>query len=75
MNLKKMLERSNPLKEHRCGRIDCLVRTIGGKGSCDRHAVTYKIVCNKCGNVYVGELSRSVYTRRTKHMKSFSKKD
>ena len=74
-SLKKMLQRSNPLKERQCRRMDCLVCTTGGKGPCDRQGVTYEIVCNECDSVYIGESSRSAYTRGAEHMKVFSKKD
>ena len=74
-SLKKMLQRSSPLKERQCRRMDCLVCTTGGKGPCDRQGGTYEIVCNECDSVYIGESSRSAYTRGAEHMKLFSKKD
>jgi hypothetical protein len=50
-SLKKMLQRSSPLKERQCRRMDCLVCTTGGKDpatgkvSRTRSFVTNAIVC------------------------------
>ena len=34
-----------------------------GKGTCERQSVTYDIKCAECNDIYIGETSRSMYTR------------
>ena len=46
-----------------------------GEGPCNRESVTYEIKCIGCNNVYVGEKSRSAYTRRKEHSKSLGNKE
>ena len=38
-----------------------------GKGSCRSTSVTYELVCQACKSKYVGETSRSAYTRGREH--------
>ena len=45
-----------------------------GKGPCDRQSVTYNIKCGECNDIYMGETSRSAYTRGKEHMKLLAKK-
>ena len=54
---------------------DCPVCREDGKGPCDRQSVTYNIKCAECNDVYIGETSRSAYTREKGHMKSLPKKE
>ena len=46
-----------------------------GKGPCDRQSVTYDIKCAECNDIYIGETSRSAFTRGKEHMKSLAKKE
>ena len=46
-----------------------------GKGPCNRESVTYEIKCTGCNNVYVGETSRSAYTRGREHSKSLGNEE
>ena len=46
-----------------------------GKGQCDRQSLTYEIECGECNNIYVGETSRSAYTRGKEQIKSRSEKE
>ena len=41
----------------------------------DRQCVTYEIKGTECHNVYVGETSRSAFTRGREHEKSLSNKE
>ena len=68
--LKRLLQRSDPLRHTSCDREDCLVCTGGdGKNACDTNNVTYEIKCEKCGDIYVGETARNAYTRGKEHLK------
>ena len=73
--IKRLLQRSDPCKPRQCEREDCLVCRTDGKGPCDRQSVTYEIKCTECNNIYVGETSRSVYTRGKEHEMSLSDKE
>ena len=46
-----------------------------GKGPCDRQSVTYNIKFAECNDIYIGETSRSAYTRGKEHIKSLPKKE
>ena len=75
--VKKLLQRSDPFKSRKCERGDCPVCREDGKGPCDRQSVTYDIKCGECNDIYdyIGEKSRSTYTRGKEHMKSLAKKE
>ena len=81
VSLKRLLQRSNPFKRKVCEKDDCMVCRTEGKGSCDAHGVTYSITCTECINdndkerVYIGETSRSAYTRGKEHLTSLSRKE
>ena len=70
--IKRLLQRSDPCKPRQCEREDCLVCRRDEKGPCDRQSVTYEIKCTECNNIYVGETSRSAYTRGKECKKSLS---
>ena len=61
--LKAMLQRSDPFKQRRCVNAGCLLCRTDGKGSCRSTGVIYELVCQACKSKYVGETSRSAYTR------------
>ena len=73
--IKKLLQKSDPCKPRQCEREDCLVCTKDGKGPCDRQSVTCEIKYTECNKIYVGETSRSAYTRGKEHEKSLSNKE
>ena len=68
-NLKQILQRSDPFKERCCNRENCLVCSTGGRGPCSAFGVTYEIECKECEQKYVGETSRSAYTRGKEHLR------
>ena len=80
VQLKRLLQRSNPFKPRDCDRHNCLVCTSGGKGSCRARAVTYTITCEECEHerdnesIYIGETSRTAYIRGTEHMEALRRK-
>ena len=71
ISLKRLLQRSDPLKQSSCSRGDCFICKGGDrrKGSCTTICVTYEIKCKDCGDVYVGETSRRACTRGKEHLK------
>ena len=73
--IKKLLQRSDPFKSRKCEREDCSVCREDGKGPCDRQSVTYDVKCAECNDIYIGETSRSEYTRGKEHMTSLAKKE
>ena len=73
--IKKLLQRSDPFKSWKCEREDCAVCRESGRGPCDWQSVTYEIKCAECGDIYIGETSRSAYTRGKEHMKSLAKRE
>ena len=73
--IKRLLQKSDPFKPRQCEREDCPVCRTDGKGPCNRESVAYEIKCTGCNNVYVGETSRSAYTRGKEHSKSLSNKE
>ena len=73
--LKEVLQKSNPFKQQRCGREDCLVCKQAGKGPCNAHGVTYEIECQGWENKYIGETARNAYTRGTEHAGGLENRD
>ena len=68
ITVKRTLQRSDPFKEKNCRNINCLVCSTGGKGSCRSTGATYELVCQVCHHKYIGETSRSAYTRGKEHL-------
>ena len=69
INIKRVLQRSNPFKTGVYGKNDCFVCETSQSGRCEAQGVTYQIECQGCGNKYIGETSRSAYTRGKEHLK------
>ena len=69
--LKKVLQKSNPFKQQRCGRENCLICKQAGRGQCNAH----RVMCQGCGNNYVGETARNAYTRGTEHAGGLENQD
>lgn len=75
VTLQSMLQKSDPFKEKQCRNIDCLVCRNNGKGSCRSTGVTYELVCRACQHKYIGETSRSAYTRGKEHLSSLERQE
>ena len=73
--LKHKLQRSNPFKNKRCQRTDCMVCRNEGKGDCTVSGVMYEIACKECKYKYVGETARSAYSRGKEHQKSIERRE
>ena len=80
--LKSEIQRSNPTATPGCNKSDCLGCKEGrGKGGkCHKNNINYKVECQICKGVYIGETSKNLYTRTIQHCqnkdekKSFMKK-
>ena len=70
VTLKRMLQRSDPFKERQCNNTDCLICSTGRKGFCRSTGVTYELFCQICRHKYIGETSRSAYTRGKEHLRA-----
>ena len=75
VTLKRQLQRSNPFKEKLCQRQECLICQSGGKGECNATGVTYELVCQECKGKYIGETSRSAYSRGKEHLHSLNRRE
>ena len=75
VTLKRMLQRSDPFKEKNCRNINCLVCTTGGRGPCRNTGITYELVCQVCHHQYIGEISRSAYTRGKEHLRALEQRE
>ena len=74
--LKNILQKSEPLSDYKCERKEeCMVCKNGGKGDCRRENVTYKISCNRCEKIYIGETSKNAFTRGQQHTQQLQNKD
>ena len=80
IQLKHQLQRSNPFQRKKCERTNCLLCTSNGKGSCRSRGVNYTITCTDCEqqqgleSIYIGETSRTPYTRGVEHLDNLAKK-
>ena len=70
VTLKSQLQKSNPTGTPGCRDRECLgcKEERGKGGNCHKNNVNYMITCQLCGQVYVGETSRNLYTRGKEHM-------
>ena len=80
-SIKKRIQRSDPFRPDVCGKKEsCMVcrgRETGRRtgGACRTEGVTYRIECDACGRVYVGETARNAHTRGLEHIASVARKD
>ena len=71
----KALDKSEPLKNEKCGRNDCFpCETDGGK--CEKNGAGYEIVCVTCQRAgrktcYYGETGKNAYTRGGEHSRQW----
>ena len=72
--IKQTLQKSNPFKEKHCKDKDnCFVCRTGGT-NCRKEGINYKITCDLCGAVYIGESGRNAYTRGLEHEREYRSK-
>ena len=73
------LSRNNPFKRKHCDRPLCPLAASGDdcKEACYKEGVVYQASCNICtsedktNSVYIGETSRTLYTRIGQHVKDY----
>ena len=58
-----------------CGREECLVHSMGGRGNCRKEGIVYRGKCVTCSeegiqSVYIGESGRSAFVRGQQHLKA-----
>ena len=70
-----MLQRSDPFKEKNCRNINCLVCTTVGRGPCRNTGISFELVCQVCHHQYIGETSRSAYTRGKEHLRALEQRE
>ena len=73
LSLKAVLQKSNPLGTAGCESPTCLPckHGKGVGGNCRGCGVNYKIQCQLCPAVYIGESSRNLFTRCQEHLNTF----
>ena len=79
VQLKRQLQKSNPFRMESCDRVDCMICSTGGRGSCKSNGVNYSITCEECESsphekVYIGETARTPYLRGREHMEDLNNK-
>ena len=53
----------------------CMVCRSDGKGKCNASGITYELVCQRCGDKYIGETAGSAFSRGKEHLMAMEKKD
>ena len=73
VQLKRMLQTSNPFKKGKCEDAECIVGKSDEKKNCRRNEVKYHIECKNenCDSVYHGETSKNAYTRGKEHREDY----
>ena len=74
--IKHIIQKSDPLKKNKCSEefFTCKTSKNNKQTNCRKEGVTYKITCNKCPAVYIGETSRNGITRGKEHVTDFINK-
>ena len=72
--LRSEIQRSNPTATPGCDKSDCLgcKEERGKGGKCHKNNINYKIECQICKGVYIGETSKNLYTRTAQHCQNKS---
>ena len=75
--LRSEIQRSNPTATPGCSKDDCpgCKEERGKGGKCHKSNINYKIECQNCKGVYIGETSKNLYTRSTQHYQNSSETD
>ena len=71
-----MLSKSDPLSKKTCNKEDCSVCPHTVKNNiCKVRECVYEIKCVECGEIYIGETSRSLHERFKEHLFKYEKRD
>ena len=67
--VKSMIQKSNPFKNDKCGKEDCVICKNDQKVNCKARGVVYEVECLEegCGMKYMGQTGRSLYERMKEH--------
>ena len=73
-----MVQSTKNFKRLSCGRLKCPLKDSehGCRDTCFMESVVYMGQCNLCVNtksIYIGETSRTIYTRANQHLRDFEK--
>ena len=68
--LKKVFQKAR-LQRAPCADESCSICKTDEKFMCRQESVTYEIKCQGCGDLYIGETSRTAYTRVSEHMSAY----
>ena len=71
--IRKLFQRSK-LEKTPCPDESCPICKYDRKCICRQESVTYEIKCTGCGALYIGETSRTAYTRVSEHLKELEGK-
>ena len=74
VTLKRMLQRSDPFREKECNQLPGLQHRWKRALPKYRSGVTYELVCQLCNQKYIGETSRSTYTRGKEHLRALEQR-
>ena len=62
------LKPRNRLYDRLCLTPNCVVCPTNREGDCTITGVVYKIICNSCGDEYIGETARPLHVRLKEHI-------
>ena len=71
--MKKLFQKAR-LDRVPCADDSCNICKTDEKYMCRQESVTYEIKCQGCGDIYIGETSRTAYTRVSEHMTAYEDK-
>ena len=70
-----MLQRSDRFRENKCNNMNCLVCSTAVKGPRRSTGVSSELICKLCRNKFIGETSRSAYTRGEEHLRALEQRE
>ena len=70
--LKDILRSSRPLDKPQCTLNNCVTCRDLKSGKCTTPNCIYRITCNKCGDIYIGETYRPLHCRYIEHYRNAS---
>ena len=68
--IQQKVQKSDPFPSHPCNDNECPI-CPSQLGTCRLSNITYKIECNMCKYIYIGETATNAYTRGKEHMNAY----